>query len=82
MFWSSLFAITDIQINKERKAIRIHFYSNDQQEEMRLVLGNVLYFKETLIKKMSNLKTEIENIRSEKMKNIQNGEYLIEKIKT
>ena len=73
VFWSSLFAITDIQINKERKAIRIHFYSNDQkQEQMRLVLGNVLYFKETLIKKMSNLKTEIEINKLIKGKTMEN----------
>ena len=72
VFWSSLFAITDIQINKERKAIRIHFYSNDQQEQMRLVLDNVLYFKETLIKKMSNLKTEIEINKLIKGKTMEN----------
>ena len=61
VFWSSLFAITDLQINKERKAVRIHFYSNDKQEEqLRLIIENVLFFKETLIKKMSNLKTEVE----------------------
>ena len=61
VFWSSLFSITDLQINKERKAVRIHFYSNDKQEEqLRLIIENVLFFKETLIKKMSNLKTEVE----------------------
>ena len=61
VFWSSLFSITDLQINKDRKSVRIHFYSNDKQEEqLRLVLDNVLFFKETLIKKLSNLKTEIE----------------------
>ena len=61
VFWCSLFAITDLQINKERKAVRIHFYSNDKQEEqLRLIIENVLFFKETLIKKLSNLKTEVE----------------------
>ena len=61
VFWSTLFSITDLQINKERKAVRIHFFSNNKQEEqLRLIIENVLFFKETLIKKMSNLKTEVE----------------------
>ena len=73
VFWSSLFAITDLQINKERKAVRIHFYSNDKQEEqLRLIIENILFFKETLIKKMSNLKTEVEVNRLIRGKYIEN----------
>ena len=75
VFWSSLFAITDLQINKERKAVRIHFYSNDKQEEqLRLIIENVLFFKETLIKKMSNLKTEVE------ISKLMRGKYIENKI--
>ncbi len=75
VFWSSLFAITDLQINKERKAVRIHFYSNDKQEEqLRLIIQNVLFFKETLIKKMSNLKTEVE------INKLMRGKYIENKV--
>ena len=73
VFWSTLFAITDLQINKERKAVRIHFFSNNKQEEqLRLIIENVLFFKETLIKKMSNLKTEVEINRLIRGKYIEN----------
>ena len=75
VFWSSLFAITDLQINKERKAVRIHFYSNDNQEEqIRLIIENILFFKETLIKKTSNLKSEVE------IKKLIRGNYIENKI--
>ena len=75
VFWSSIFAITDLQINKERKAVRIHFYSNDKQEEqLRLIIQNVLFFKETLIKKMSNLKTEVE------INKLMRGKYIENKV--
>lgn len=61
VFWALLFSITDIQINKDRKVVRINFYDNDRDAEMlRLKIGNILYFKETLIKKMSNLKIKAE----------------------
>ena len=73
VFWSSLFAITDLQINKERKVVRIHFFSNDKQEEqLRLIIENILFFKETLIKKMSNLKTQVEINRLIRGKYIEN----------
>ena len=73
VFWSTLFAITDLQINKERKAVRIHFFSNNKQEEqLRLIIENVLFFRETLIKKMSNLKTEVEINRLIRGKYIEN----------
>ena len=73
VFWSSIFAITDLQINKERKVVRLHFYSNDKQEEqLRLIIENILFFKETLIKKLSNFKTEVEINKLIKGKYIEN----------
>ena len=73
VFWSSIFAITDLQINKERKVVRLHFYSNDRQEEqLRLIIENILFFKETLIKKVSNFKTEVEINKLIKGKYIEN----------
>ena len=73
VFWSSLFSIIDLQINKERKAVRIHFFTSDKQKEcIRLIIENVLLFKETLIKKMTNLKTEVEINKLIKGKYIEN----------
>ena len=75
VFWALLFSITDIQINKDKKIVRINFYDNDEDKViLRLRLGNILYFKETLIKKMSNLK-----IKNESNKLIK-GHYIENKI--
>ena len=73
VFWSTIFAINDMQINKERKAVRINFFSNDKSEErLRLTIENVLFFKETLLKKMKNLKCEVETQKLIKGKYIEN----------
>lgn len=75
IFWALLFSITDIQINKDKKIVRINFYDNDKDKVvLRLRMGNILYFKETLIKKMSNLK-----IKNETNKLIK-GHYIENKI--
>ena len=75
VFWALLFSITDLQINKDKKVVRINFYDNDRDSEvLRLKFNNVLYLKETLIKKMSNLK-----IKSEISKLIK-GNYIENKI--
>ena len=73
VFWSTIFAINDMQINKERKAVRINFFSNDKSEErLRLIIENILFFKETLLKKMKNLKCEVETQKLIKGKYIEN----------
>ena len=75
VFLALLFAITDIQINKDKKIVRINLYDNDKDKEiLRLRIGNVLYFKETLIKKMSNLKIKNE------MNKLIKGHYIESKI--
>jgi hypothetical protein len=61
VFWASLFAMTDMQINKDLKVVRLNFYSDEkEQQQLRLKMFNVLFFRETLVKKMSNLKVNIE----------------------
>ena len=61
VFWASLFAMTDLQINKDKKVVRMNFYSDEkEQQQLRLKMFNVLFFRETLVKKMSNLKVTIE----------------------
>ena len=73
VFWSSIFAINDMQINRERKVVRINFVSNDKREErLRLIIENILFFKETLIKRMKNLKCEVETQKLIKGKFIEN----------
>ena len=73
VFWCSIFAINDMQINKERKAVRINFFSNDKKEErLRLIIENALFFKETILKKMKNLKCEVETQKLIKGKYVEN----------
>jgi hypothetical protein len=75
VFWALLFSITDIQINKDKKVVKINFFDNDRDNEvLRLQISNVLYFKETIIKKMSNLR-----IKSE-ISQLVKGNYIENKI--
>ena len=61
VFFFFLFALTDLQINKDKKVVRMNFYSDEkEQQQIRLKMFNVLFFRETLVKKMSNLKVTIE----------------------
>ena len=63
IFWSTLFSITDMQINKEKKIVRINFYSEEKgiDKEIKLTMENILFFREALVKRMSNLKIKIES---------------------
>lgn len=45
-----------------------------QEEQLRLIIKNIIFFKETLIKKKSNLKTEVE------INKIIKGKYIDNKI--
>ena len=77
VFWALLFSITDFQINKDKKVVRINFYDNDRDSEiLRLNISNILYFKEILIKKMSNLKIKVE------INKLVKGNYIENKITT
>ena len=63
IFWSTLFSITDMQINKEKKIIRLNFYSEEKgiEKQLKLTMENILFFREALVKRMSNLKIKIES---------------------
>ena len=63
VFWSTLFALSDLQINKDNRAVCLNFYNQDGSSStyIRLIIANVLFFKEALIKRMSNLKINIED---------------------
>ena len=62
VFWSTLYAITDIKINKMRRIVCLNFYSDERNndKELRLEMVNVLFFREALIKRMNRLKVSIE----------------------
>lgn len=73
VFWSSLFAISDIQINKDRKVVRINLYQiNKEEVSLKLIIDNVLFLKETLIKKLTNLRVHVEINKLIKGKYVEN----------
>lgn len=65
VFWSSLYAITDLQINKMQKIVSINFYDEESTTEshLKLYIENILFFRDTLVKKMNGLKIKSESIK-------------------
>ena len=63
VFWSSLFAITDLQLNKVQKVVSINFYDDETNNEfhLKLIVENILFFRDTLVKKMRFLKVKPES---------------------
>ena len=62
-FWSSLFAITDLQLNKCNKVTSINFYDEETNSEfqLKLKIDNILLFRDILVKKMRTLKVKVES---------------------
>jgi hypothetical protein len=62
-FWSSLFAITDLQLNKCNKITSINFYDEETNSEyqLKLKVDNILLFRDSLVKKMRSLKVKVES---------------------
>lgn len=63
VFWSSLFAITDLQLNKCNKVTSINFYDEESNTEhqLKLKIDNILLFRDSLVKKMRTLKVKVES---------------------
>ena len=63
VFWSSLFAITDLQLNKLKKMTTINFYDDELNSEyqLKLKVENILLFRDSLVKKMRSLKVKVES---------------------
>ena len=65
VFWSSLFAITDLQLNKSKKITTINFFDEENNAEYQLklridnILLNILLFRDSLVKKMRSLKVKV-----------------------
>ena len=62
-FWSSLYAITDLQLNKLKKVTTINFYDEEANSEyqLKLKVDNILLFRDSLVKKMRALKVKVES---------------------
>ena len=62
-FWSSLFAITYLQLNKLNKLISLYFYDEEKNSEyqLKLKLENILLFRDSLVKKMRTLRVKVES---------------------
>ena len=63
VFWSSLFAITDLQLNKLNKITSLNFYDEETNSEyqLKLKVDNILLFRDSLVKKMRTLKVKVES---------------------
>ena len=84
-FWSSLFAITDLQINKSKKITTINFYDdeNDTEFQLKLNVDNILLFRDSLANKMRNLQVKISSqklIKGQEIKRISEKEIRSMKI--
>ena len=64
VFWSTLFSLNDLQLNKLKKICTINFYdeSTDTEYQIKLKIDNILLFRDSLVKKMRSLKVIVEKI--------------------
>lgn len=62
IFWSTLYGISDLQVNKMQKIASLNFYNDEtnQEKQIRLNIENILFFREALVKRMSALKVKVE----------------------
>ncbi len=62
VFWSSLYAITDLQVNKMQKIASLSFYDDEtfQDKQLKFKIDNILFFREALVKRMNSLKVKVE----------------------
>lgn len=64
-FWSTLYALSDVQINKIKKFASMTFYSDDTDTEKKIKIKteNILFFREALVKRMNSLKVKVDSIK-------------------
>lgn len=62
VFWGSLYSITELQINKKQKVVDINFYDDEETNEyhLQLIIDNIVFFRDTLLKKMRSLRIKAE----------------------
>jgi hypothetical protein len=83
-FWSTLYSLVDMQINKLQKIASINFYNDEtvsfsllkqgEEKYLKLKIDNILFFREALVKRMNGLKIKAEQ------KKIMKGQQLEKKI--
>ena len=75
VFWSSLFAMTDLQLNKSKKITTINFFDDesDTEYQLKLRIDNILLFRDSLVKKMRSLKVKV---NSQKLIKLIKGQHL------
>ena len=63
IFWSTLYSIIDAQINKLQKFIVLRLFDDERNKEIQLKIkvDNILFFREALLKRMSNLQVRSES---------------------
>lgn len=63
VFWSTLFSISNLQLNKSKKKTVINFYDDESNSDylLKLKVDNILLFRDSLVKKMRNLKIKVES---------------------
>ncbi|MCQ2820968.1 MAG: hypothetical protein MJ252_27230 [archaeon] len=64
-FWSSLYSITDLYLNKKEKLVTLNFYDEPSKNEyhLKFYIENIVLFKDTLVKKMHSLRVKTENTK-------------------
>ena len=85
IFWSSLYSITDLQMKTKTNTVSINFYNDDTVDEFKLnlIIENIIFFRDTLVKKMRQLHIKSENNKVTKqttIKRLSNKEVLTMKI--
>lgn len=64
-FWATLYALTDVQINKMTKTVLLSFFNDETNSEkkLKLKIENILFFREALVKRMNSLKVKVESTK-------------------
>lgn len=72
-FWSTLYALADVQINKMTKIASMNFYNDEtnQEKKLKLKIDNILFFREALVKRMNSLKVKVESKKIIKGQNLE-----------
>jgi len=72
-FWSTLYALTDVHINRMSNKASMSFFNDDTNSDKKMVLMifNILFFREALVKRMSSLKVKVESKKIIKGQNME-----------
>lgn len=76
-FWSTLFAIKNIKLDKINRIACIDFYTQDKYYQILLKIFDLMKFKDSLLYKMSNLSIKDESkqlLRIKEIKKMKNDE--------